>query len=87
MITTLAKDAIIEIRPYRLNKELFFIAASTTMLENHTPERPVWAASLDYGPPAGITVINGKVILSTWSEEAPAAGSIPDCPGLRNTTP
>lgn len=74
IISTGTRDAILDIRPYSLRKELYFIAATTGRLECHKLDGPAWSVSLNGALPTCITVMNGKIVVSSWSGDLPCSG-------------
>ncbi len=74
IINTVAGEPIMEIRPFTWRKRLHLITASRTRLECHTPERIEWSVSLEDGSPTGMAIMDNKIFLSTWREDAPCGG-------------
>ena len=74
IINTTTNDAIIEIRPFSRRKLLNLIVASNKRLECYTTQSNVWSVSLEGGSPSGMTIMDNRLFLSTWSEDAPCGG-------------
>jgi hypothetical protein len=74
IINTTTNNAIMEIRPFNWRKGLHLIVASNKRLECYTSSRNEWSISLEGGSPSGMTIMNNKLFLSTWSEDSPCGG-------------
>jgi hypothetical protein len=74
IINTTTNDAIMEIRPFSRRKGLHLIVASNKRLECYTTDRNVWSVSLEGGSPSGMTIMNNRFFLSTWSVNTPCGG-------------
>jgi hypothetical protein len=74
IINTTSSDAIMEIRPFSRRKGLHLIVASNNRLECYTAGNTVWSVSIEGGSPAGMTIMDNKIFLSTWNEDLPCGG-------------
>lgn len=74
IITTSITEGVLDIRPYRLHKQPYFLAAGAGMLECHTFRGTVWSVSITSGHPCCVTVMNGRAVLSVWEQETSCGG-------------
>ncbi len=73
-INTATNNPIMEIRPFSRRKVLNLIVASNKRLECYTSGSSVWSVSLEGGHPSGMTVMDNRLFISTWIEDAPCGG-------------
>jgi hypothetical protein len=74
IINTTTNNAIMEIRPFSRRKGLHLIVASNKRLECYTTDSNVWSVSLEGGALSSLTIMDNKLFLSTWKEDAPCGG-------------
>jgi hypothetical protein len=74
IINTATNNPIMEIRPFSRRKVLNLIVVSNNRLECYTTENNVWSVSLEGGSPSGMTIMDNKLFISTWKENAPCGG-------------
>ncbi|HVN71413.1 MAG TPA: hypothetical protein VMU10_05290 [Desulfomonilia bacterium] len=74
MINATTRDPVLEIRPFTWRKHLHLITACRTRIESYLAGRMEWSVPLEQGAPTGMAVMDSKVFLTAWSEDASCGG-------------